>query len=724
MSSNNADEREGKPLFKLHRNRMKPTAPPPPPADRDMHEGFNPPPQGKKTVFPDDDNSRGSVSHGSTSEGPEARIWKPSESWSSRNGGTNSRRDEGLDRKPPVRTYADRPRPGNNGSAVSSRSSVGPTERGRSSGPSRRERERSQSQEHHPPHRERYHGHSATGSSAPEKPPNYQEKNMKRRRIDEEEEKDELDTLSDYPKDRSQPRSAKHQTTSPELEIGRSGSTKEQSSGFLSFSFGKALKSIVGLGTPGPPEAPPSLFSATFDKEVATETSPMDPEALQTTLETLAQSQAELKHCESQLDALRQQCAAQVAQINKMQTAGSDLTQQVLDLREQLEEAKQQAAHLEGERNQALTRLKQAEAHAEQPSNSSKQLTLDRAEAHIATLEERIKGLERYHAKLATEKGQLASQLKQMRQTNNGRPPPETFSTDLFDNTLDQVSEASIKSAVESLNDSITNLVMSLLDAADEFPLVERDPVRGVPRGRLDEPLLMALSAHCRHQEKRGFILEALCHDYTIGLFNVLFFAGEAVPHFGRKELLLESVLAEMTASGAQLFTHDRPSLMLNTEPWPVAQRWRSLTAQSVSRMWQNDQKNDYMDNLFTFFQNTFTWAYEQPAATFCSKEFLKLLEPLRTIYTDAARLAITVRKDVLSVRMSVSTYTREADGEFPRFDSRGMEAMWPEMDVSENDPVLGMYHLGLERVTRDGDRSLMVRPKVTTGALLRYCAN
>jgi uncharacterized protein YqgV (UPF0045/DUF77 family) len=78
---------------------------------------------------------------------------------------------------------------------------------------------------------------------------------------------------------------------------------------------------------------------------------------------------------------------------------------------------------------------------------------------------------------------------------------------DPFDNKLDQVSEVFVKSAVESLNDSLDNFVMALLEEAEELTNRNSDsrvtlPVRV---GEMTSKLLVALAKHSNVEESLGF---------------------------------------------------------------------------------------------------------------------------------------------------------------------------------------------------------------------------
>ncbi|KAJ7074580.1 hypothetical protein C8F01DRAFT_971807 [Mycena amicta] len=334
--------------------------------------------------------------------------------------------------------------------------------------------------------------------------------------------------------------------------------------------------------------------------------------------------------------------------------------------------------------------------------SNKQQLALDRANARIAELERQIGGNESRIQSLVVERGQLHAQLKQQQRSANNRPSADKIPMDIFENTADQVSEASLQSAVESLNDSVDTLILGLVDTAEQL-VGERHPEFGVPPETQDQKLFAALAAHCESEEKRGFLLEALCHDYIIGYLSALFFAGEAAPRLGRKALILERILVDLTES----------------VPWSVVQRWRSISSESVSRLLVPKARN-HLESLAITIADVFTWAYQQPVETFHAAAFKTQLDSLAAIFDDALKLATTVRRDVLSVRMSIVCPEQDDETNYPPYDSRSLNAVWPDMGVVEGDEVIGLFHLGLQRRTEQGRVSLLVKPQVTTAALLR----
>lgn len=86
----------------------------------------------------------------------------------------------------------------------------------------------------------------------------------------------------------------------------------------------------------------------------------------------------------------------------------------------------------------------------------------------------------------------------------------------------------------------------------------------------------------------------------------------------------------------------------------------------------------------------------------------------LRALHKEANDLSVLVRRDVLSVRMSVTTVIA------PTFDPDCANSVWPEMGATAGDAVVGRYKFGLIKLMEDGEFSFLAKPEVATTALIR----
>lgn len=86
----------------------------------------------------------------------------------------------------------------------------------------------------------------------------------------------------------------------------------------------------------------------------------------------------------------------------------------------------------------------------------------------------------------------------------------------------------------------------------------------------------------------------------------------------------------------------------------------------------------------------------------------------LLQIFSDSFELSVIIKRDVLSVRMHVMMYKDDSYQDFMA------EDIYPDMGARNGDKILGQYNFGLLRQTHDGNVEYIVKPKVTTAALLR----
>jgi hypothetical protein len=88
----------------------------------------------------------------------------------------------------------------------------------------------------------------------------------------------------------------------------------------------------------------------------------------------------------------------------------------------------------------------------------------------------------------------------------------------------------------------------------------------------------------------------------------------------------------------------------------------------------------------------------------------------LSSLFRDAHELSVVLKRDILSVRMSVVL----ASGQECRFNPQEADSIWPEMGVKPGDDILGDYSLGLNKRTKTGETTFSTLPKVFTTALIR----
>ncbi|KAJ7021477.1 hypothetical protein C8F04DRAFT_1273694 [Mycena alexandri] len=443
-------------------------------------------------------------------------------------------------------------------------------------------------------------------------------------------------------------------------------------------------------------------------------TIPQSPQyQLEEALEAAAMAQTELEFTQRKLDSAHAECRA-------AQDECKGLKDQIVALKAG-DETLQVSLH----RLQMEAEVSQTERAELMQSSIRHSEYFEDAHARIETLTQNNAVLgqkvERYKERaeqLAVERGNLNSQLKQMRHSAESRPNPSSkrgdLSLDPFDNKVDQVSEAAVKSGVESLNDSLDTFTMALLDEAESLASRHSDsrlPTADQRYQPNNTKLLPALTQYADVEEKRGFLLDASLHHLVLSELDRLFFAGDPLPP-----------TADEGFSGALL--HE----LTKREPWTVAQRWRALTATSGANLLYNPSKRKVLiDSCGNSIVTMLAWVYRQPPETFQSL-FSKIGARVESLFDEAGKLSILVRRDVLSVRMSVVVAAARSDGFLPYNPDR-VSSVWPDMgteaddEAKAGDEVVTLYKFGLKRQTEDGHISYLLKPEVATGAFLRELA-
>ncbi|KAJ7641483.1 hypothetical protein FB45DRAFT_738189 [Roridomyces roridus] len=373
-------------------------------------------------------------------------------------------------------------------------------------------------------------------------------------------------------------------------------------------------------------------------------------------------------------------------------------------LQEQLEKEREKVGSLKRRAEAAEERVHRREQAFLAQSSSLEEANedIDRLFKEMGEMRELRGRYETRIQSLVEERGNLNKRLKSMQ---DNRAAQSKISLDPFKDQVDQVSEAAVKSGVESLNDSIDTFIMTLLDEAESVAARHSSSTlpSAVQNHEETDKLISALSQYSRSEEKRGFLLDANLHHGLVSELDKLFFSGDVLPSVMERRLA-NALLKDMSKH----------------ESWSVVQRWRALTATSGA----NFLGKVIPGSITTYAKSIvilLAWAYRQPLATF------EPLGPtaekrLQGLYDEAARLSLTVRRDILSVRMSIVAPIKTDDG-YPPFDTRSAHTPWPDMGTETGDEVIGLYRFGLRKEAERAAPAFIVRPEVTTAVLLRFVA-
>ncbi|KAJ7186849.1 hypothetical protein C8R46DRAFT_880466 [Mycena filopes] len=407
-------------------------------------------------------------------------------------------------------------------------------------------------------------------------------------------------------------------------------------------------------------------------------------------LECLQKERDALKKRVSELEEGEQKARRQLHISQANESRPPDLAADLETVTRGLQDCKEQLS----DSRQATARLKSA-CERLHFKNEELQSTNKELQGGISKARERIEVLTR-------ENNALGSQLKSRRHSQAKNQDP---SIDVFSSRLDQVSEASVKSGVESLNDTLDSFVMEIMDKAEQ--LVDKHAHlarRPSDRDRRDNapPLLCALAQPSLTDENRGLLLDAQLHDQLNTELHELFFSNDVISSRMESNGIVQAISEEL----------------LRREPWTVVQRWRAITAMGVFALMN---ESHFAQSTAHQAENIIGLIAQTHGLTPTQFEDMSdsLSSGLRALYKEANELSVVVKRDVLSVRMTITSVVAT------RFDPTAAASVWPEMGAVAGDEIVGRYKFGLMKRTENGERFDLIKPEVATTALIReICKN
>jgi hypothetical protein len=269
-------------------------------------------------------------------------------------------------------------------------------------------------------------------------------------------------------------------------------------------------------------------------------------------LEQAALSCAELEYTTRLLYESRERGDALQRQLSKALTG------------EEMARKEMQKALSELESSRIVTQRLESSRGVSQEEHTRLMTQLMRAGEHMAELETRIQSL-------TQEKEEAITEARGLRKAMAKAPTPDKISLDVFDNTLDQVSEAHVKcngrTSLDGLNDSLHNLVDTVLEDAAKIAVAyigDRTPVDARSyhnSDHLHQTMLAALAVAGLKEEHRGLLLDASLHHIVVGQLHSLFFRGEVFAFANKETLHFEELFKVISDNGeasqiAHVFIH------------------------------------------------------------------------------------------------------------------------------------------------------------------------
>jgi hypothetical protein len=204
---------------------------------------------------------------------------------------------------------------------------------------------------------------------------------------------------------------------------------------------------------------------------------------------------------------------------------------------------------------------------------------LERERQQVQTLTNEMKELRRAHAKeLGEAKSAVVKQVRAPVEVGAADIPIDTFAS-----TLDRVSEAQIKQAVDALNGQIADVIMNALDAAENVPpTTDSADIATIPADDQKNPLLLAAAKLGADDDNRALLVEGALNGVLVQQLHDVFFASQvalSVPDSIEDQRILDRFYQDILRTGEQIICSVYASDLIF-----VQRTTRSLSAGSPSR--------------------------------------------------------------------------------------------------------------------------------------------
>jgi hypothetical protein len=291
-----------------------------------------------------------------------------------------------------------------------------------------------------------------------------------------------------------------------------------------------------------------------------------------------------------------------------------------------------------------------------------------------------------------------------------------------FDSSLDRVSEGHIVGEVEALNTSISDLVMNIIDQSASAP--RGRPTEEAINSVRTEPLLNLAVKSGMSKDNRELLVDAALHRLIIRHLYPVMFDPHVAPAIPGTDIFEELYCKVISKSGmcnrlsfyfsASFFNH-----LCLIEPWKISQRWLSVTASAINGYISPDM---WRPSLEQFAQHLVK------LVSVGLKRSLEDLQPLNSvlsagllsIWMEAARVSISMRRDCISVQMFATMKSSGA----PLDETAEVKWDFKDMPGETMDHVLGTYALGVQKIEATGAKATLLRCKVVTDAVLRHASS
>ncbi|TFK22861.1 hypothetical protein FA15DRAFT_757714 [Coprinopsis marcescibilis] len=319
----------------------------------------------------------------------------------------------------------------------------------------------------------------------------------------------------------------------------------------------------------------------------------------------------------------------------------------------------------------------------------------------------------------------------------------DLVSLDVYSDAVDKVSEAYLKTKLESINQLVGEICTNLIaDIRHEMPH-KRSPQlvnsNQAPKFNLKTaPLhnLIDIVRKAGHKEDLTVCAEVLIRDVINLFLHDQIFAGDIVsrasiqtPLVGGSDMRtrLENAFTEISSAGETSFAGSEftTTERVPSVPWRVSQRWRAIAASPFAP--QGDALAQIVPELAKDLHGRVVLCLKFSFADHFFQDDVNLItdqdhitQSVATLVQDSFDLALSIRRDMVSRRASVSC-VEATKLRIPSiyYDPLAMSRAWPSTHkaASKMEMVFGCYALGLMYLSEDKSVKRAIHPAVVTTA-------
>ncbi|KAH9475158.1 hypothetical protein JR316_0012269 [Psilocybe cubensis] len=302
----------------------------------------------------------------------------------------------------------------------------------------------------------------------------------------------------------------------------------------------------------------------------------------------------------------------------------------------------------------------------------------------------------------------------------------ENLQLNPFQFMADQISVANVKAQVEDLNNTIDNMIMSILDCIKPKPMkrvtgqnyrasITETKFSVISKGQNNALVALydAMVEYSRNESSKGRILDWIMHEKICSLLYTAYFEGKNF--WGTNK--------EHNKHNEELYFYIKKN-----EP-TLARKWQSMTADAEFGITKGDAKN-VPQEISSAFKGIIVSAYCQGTTTHGIQyhDAVKVVDihtQLIQEITDRARnLSLRIQRDMLFSQVKLLYFSPRTKRDTCRKYQISMRnAAYPDVKSKGSDSVLGTIRFGLNLdIDENGKRKKLLIPLVITESDVKWC--